>query len=83
MSNGDAIRTNEHGVDFELGSDACSDKESNCVSERLTGSQSLIRSRDDKESNPAAPDGEKHEARTLTFELSRYADSARAKEAQE
>jgi len=34
---------------------------------RLTESQRLIRSRDDKESNPAGPEGEKDEERALTL----------------
>ena len=68
MTNVDTIPTNKHSVvDCELRSEASSDRESNCISERLTESQSLIRSTDDKESNPAAPEGEKDEARTLTL----------------
>ncbi|KIJ99776.1 hypothetical protein K443DRAFT_123101 [Laccaria amethystina LaAM-08-1] len=54
----------------------CSDNESNRIGARLTGSQSLIRSTDDKESNPAGPEGENDQARIHTL-LRRYADSRR------
>ena len=46
-------------VDVYISSVVSSDKESNC--ERLTRSQGLQRSKDDKESSPAGPEGVKDE----------------------